>query len=79
MGELVSPPENKKPLDKTFEKLKDSNEILQYLTPLSAHKVHIAPPANNTRFLKIQKTEKGAKGQEKGNNQGGSNPKVQLP
>ena len=79
MGKLSTSPENRKPLDETFEKLKDSNEVLQYLTPLPAHRVHEPPATPNTRAPKLQKTEKGAKGQSKGSNQNGGNPKVQLP
>ena len=79
MGKLSTSPENRKPLDETFEKLKDSNEVLQYLTLLPAHRVHEPPATPNTRSPKFQKTEKGAKGQSKGGHQSGGNPKVQLP
>ena len=38
MGRLTSAPDQAKPLDAVFEKLRDSNEVLQFLTPLPAQK-----------------------------------------
>lgn len=49
MGRLSSSPDQKKPLDEAFEKLKDSNEVLQFLTPLPAQRSHDAPAASNNK------------------------------
>eukprot|EP00435_Cladocopium_sp_Y103_P017424 s1635_g4.t1 len=44
-----------RPLDDTFELLKDSNEVLQYLMPLPATRVHEAPAPSGSRPEKTQK------------------------
>ena len=80
MGNLSSSPDETKPLDEAFGKLKESNEVLQFLTPLPAQRVHEAPAANNNRPTKIQKIDKGGKGGNKGGNQSAPGPsKAQLP
>ena len=82
MGKLSSSPDQKKPLDEAIEKLKDSNEVLQFLTPLPAQRSHEAPTAsnNNSRPTKVQKTDKGGKGGGKGGHPSPSGPsKPQLP
>ena len=80
MGKLASSPDEEKPLDVTIAKLKESSEVLQYLTPLPAQKVHEAPTPSTPRPLKQQRPEKGGKGG--GKSQGGSQPpttKIQIP
>ena len=81
MGKLSCSPDEDKPLDLAVNKLKESNEVLQYLTPLPTAKIHEAPPQPASRPLKVQKTEKGAKGRGKGSDGGGGQPssKLQLP
>ena len=80
MGKLTDGPQNRKPLDETIEKLKDTNEILQYLSPLPAHRVHEPPSSSDTRPSKVAKTEKPAKGDGKGKgNKGAATTKVTLP
>eukprot|EP00435_Cladocopium_sp_Y103_P008521 s2383_g2.t1 len=79
MGKLAAGPDEDKPLDDVLDKLKDSNEILQYLAPLPASRAHEAPsqPAN-PKGPKAPKVDKGGKGPGKGQP---SNPsqKPQLP
>ena len=80
MGKLSSAPHEKKPLDEAFEKLKESTEVLQFLTPLPAQRVHEAPTSNNNRPTKVPKVDKGGKGNSKGGNNSGAGPsKAQLP
>ena len=82
MGRLSSSPDQKKPLDEAFERLKDSNEVLQFLTPLPAQRSHDAPVAgnNNGRPTKVPKIDKGGKGGNKGGHSSSSGPsKPQLP
>ena len=80
MGRLSSSPDEAKPLDLAINRLKESNEVLQYLTPLPASRTHEAPQQPSNRPLKIQKVDKGAKGRGKGS-EGGNQPppKLQLP
>ena len=80
MGRLTSAPDQAKPLDAAFEKLRDSNEVLQFLTPLPAQRSHESPAPSNIRPPKIQKTEKGNKGGGKGFNSTSPGPnKLQVP
>ena len=80
MGKLASGPQDVKPLDMAFNKLKESTEVLQYLTPLPVQRSHDAPQPSTPRPLKQQKTEKGAKGQGKGHGHGPQGPpKIQIP
>eukprot|EP00435_Cladocopium_sp_Y103_P022067 s4526_g5.t1 len=58
MGSLQKTPGQPRPLDDTFELLKDSNEVLQYLMPLPATRVHEAPAPSGSRPEKIQKVDK---------------------
>ena len=76
MGRLSCSPDEVKPLDMAINKLKESNEVLQYLTP----RTHEAPQQPANRPLKIQKVDKGTKGRGKGP-EGGSQPpsKLHLP
>ena len=66
MGKLSSGPGEDKPLDLVVDKLKDSSEILQYLTPLPAARAHEPPHQPSNRPVKVAKTEKGTKGGGKG-------------
>lgn len=82
MGKLVAGPGDPKPFDVALAKLKDSTEVLQYLTPLPAVKVHDPPPAAHPRPAKTSKNE--TKGSSKGNKIPNSNKqqgsaKTQLP
>ena len=80
MGKLSSGPEEDKPLDAVIEKLRESNEVLQYLTPLPATRQHEAPQPSTPRPAKVQKGDKGNKGTGKGAPAAGKNSgKVQLP
>ena len=80
MGKLSSSPGETKPLDAAIGKLKDSTEVLQYLTPVPALKSHEAPPPSTPRPLKQQKGEKGQKGHGKGLGTTATAPsKVQVP
>ena len=79
MGSLQKSLNDVKPLDTIFMELRVSGEVLQYLTPLPATRVHEAPPPSGSRPDKQQKTEKpSSKGGTKGGGKTG-NPKVQLP
>jgi hypothetical protein len=79
MGSLQKSLNDVKPLDTIFMELRESGEVLQYLTPLPATRVHEAPPPSGSRPDKQQKTEKpSSKGGTKGGGKTG-NPKVQLP
>eukprot|EP00435_Cladocopium_sp_Y103_P009154 s2122_g2.t1 len=62
MGNLQKGADQSRPLDATIEALRESTEVLQYLTPLPAARVHEAPAASGSRPEKFQKTEKPAKG-----------------
>ena len=66
MGKLSSGPDEDKPLDAVIEKLRESNEVLQYLTPLPASRHHEAPQPSTPRPAKVQKGDKGNKGTGKG-------------
>ena len=68
MGRLSAAPRGKKPLDETFLKLKDTAEILQYLTPLPAHRIHILHlQVTDLRRSRIQNRLQGRKqGQRRG-------------
>eukprot|EP00435_Cladocopium_sp_Y103_P045469 s290_g13.t1 len=80
MGKLAALPGGEKPLDETFEKLRESNEVLQYLIPLPASRVHEPSPAATPRPNKTAKTETPAKGGGKGKTAGAGGPsKVQIP
>ena len=80
MGKLTSPAGEAKPLDEAVKKLKDSTEVLQYLAPLPSQRAHESPAQPATRPNKVQKVEKGGKGQGKGPQGKGSGPsKLQLP
>ena len=80
MGKLTSVPGEPKPMDQAFDKLRDSSEVLQYLTPLPAVRVHDSPAAPGGRPTKVQKTEKGAKGSGKSQSaKGSTTPRVQVP
>ena len=80
MGKLSSGPGEDKPLDIVIEKLKESSEILQYLSPLPAARSHDAPHQPSNRPTKVQKTDKGGKGPGKGAPNASSTPgKLQLP
>eukprot|EP00435_Cladocopium_sp_Y103_P028238 s3081_g7.t1 len=81
MGKLSSSGDEQKPLNKAIKKLKESTEVLQYLTPLPLHKTHDAPAPSATRPTKVQKVEKGQKGNGKGQQQGkgASTTKLQVP
>eukprot|EP00435_Cladocopium_sp_Y103_P018873 s3690_g4.t1 len=63
MGKLAAGPDEDKPLDDVLEKLRDSNEILQYLAPLPASRVHEVPAQpSNPKGPKAPKVDKGGKG-----------------
>ena len=80
MGNLSSNPGEDKPLDGIIEKLRDSNEVLQYLTPLPTVRNHEPALQPSNRPTKVPKTDKGSKGNGKGQNKGASSPtKLQLP
>jgi hypothetical protein len=80
MGKLTSVPGEPKPMDQAFDKLRDSSEVLQYLTPLPTVRVHDSPAAPGGRPTKVQKTEKGAKGSGKSQSaKGSTTPRVQVP
>eukprot|EP00435_Cladocopium_sp_Y103_P014134 s357_g3.t1 len=80
MGKLSNAPDEDKPLDTIIEKLRDSNKVLQYLTPLPAARHHEPPQQPANRPTKVQKVEKGTKGNGKGAQSGNQAPsKVQLP
>ena len=80
MGNLQKGVDDAKPLDKMINELRDSSEVLQYLTPLHATRVHEPPPASGSRPDKQQKTEKPAgKTGAKGAGKGGNGGKPQLP
>ena len=80
MGNLSSHPGEDKPLDAVIERLRDSNEVLQYLTPLPTARHHDAPHQPSGRPEKVPKVDKGRKGGGKGSSQGPSTPgKLQLP
>jgi hypothetical protein len=80
MGKLASAAGETKPMDAAFDRLRDSSEVLQYLTPLPATRVHEAPVATNVRPNKTAKTEKGAKGSGKSQStKGASTSRVQVP
>jgi hypothetical protein len=80
MGNLSSNPGEDKPLDEIIDRLKSSNEVLQYLTPpLTVHsqKPSLLP---RNRPTKVQKTDNGSKGSGKGQSKGANSPsKRQLP
>lgn len=62
MGKLQSTPPAKKPLDEVITTLKTSSEVLQYLTPLPATKVHDPPPPSaGARPPKVPKTAAASK------------------
>ena len=67
MGKLAADSQGIKPLDEVFQKLRDTTEILQYLTPLPAQRAHEPPPPGDNRSSKVARTEKPAKGQGRGN------------
>jgi hypothetical protein len=80
MGNLSSNPGEDKPLDEIIDRLKSSNEVLQYLTPLPTVRSHepLLQPSN--RPTKVPSTDKGSKGSGKGQNKGATSPsKLQLP
>eukprot|EP00435_Cladocopium_sp_Y103_P008088 s5327_g2.t1 len=80
MGKLAAKPGDDKPLDDTFKKLKDSNDVLQYLAPLPAHRAHDPPATPNPRPNKTAKTDGPAKGKGKGQAAGSGSPsKIQIP
>ena len=80
MGKLAADSQGVKPLDEVFQKLKDTTEILQYLTPLPAQRAHDPPPQGDNRPSKVARTEKPTKGQGKGKGgSGAAGPKPQLP
>ena len=80
MGKLAADSQGIKPLDEVFQKLKDTTEILQYLTPLPAQRAHDPPPHGDNRPSKVARTEKPTKGQGKGKGgSGAAGPKPQLP
>eukprot|EP00435_Cladocopium_sp_Y103_P045522 s1078_g13.t1 len=80
MGKLAAMPGDDKPLDDTFKKLKDSNDVLQYLMPLPAHRTHEPPATPNPRPNKTAKTDGPAKGKGKGHAAGSGSPsKIQIP
>eukprot|EP00435_Cladocopium_sp_Y103_P066370 s704_g28.t1 len=80
MGSLQKAPGQPRPLDDTFELLRDSNEVLQYLMPLPAARTHEAPAPSGSRPEKVQKVDKSpAKGGAKGGGKTGGASKVQLP
>ena len=80
MGKLSASPDQKKPLDEVFEKLRNSTEILQYLTPLPVTRSHDPPAAADARPTKTAKVDKTSKGNGKGKNSSGNPPpKAQLP
>ena len=80
MGNLSSNPGDEKPLDGIIEKLRISNEVLQYLTPLPTVRNHEPSLQPSNRPTKVQKTEKGSKGGGKGQTKGAPSPsKLQLP
>ena len=79
MGNLQKSADDTKPLDDAINSLRESSEVLQYLTPLPTNKQHEAPSSSSGRPEKVQKTDKGGKGPSKGNGKTNNNPKVQLP
>jgi hypothetical protein len=80
MGKLSCSPGETTPLDAAIRKLKDSTEVLQYLTPVPALRNHEAPQPSTPRPLKQQKGEKGQKGHGKGPGAPATAPsKVQVP
>ena len=80
MGNLQVGPNNVKPLDAIFNELRESGEVLQFLTPLPATRSHEPPQASGSRPEKQSKTDRPSnKGGPKGAGKNASNPKVQLP
>ena len=79
MGNLQKSADDTKPLDDAINSLRESSEVLQYLTPLPTNKMHEAPSSSSGRPEKVQKTDKGGKGPSKGHGKTNSNPKLQLP
>ena len=75
MGSLQSKPGEKKPLDATITALKDSTEVLQYLTPLPATRAHDPPKISNPPPAKHAR---GDKGSQKGSGKGPKG-KAQVP
>ena len=80
MGNLQVGPNNVKPLDAIFNELRESGEVLQFLTPLPAARSHEPPVSSGSRPEKQSKTDRPSnKGGSKGAGKNTSNPKVQLP
>ena len=80
MGNLQQGTDNVKPLDKMFTDLRDSSEVLQYLTPLPVSRAHDPPQPAASRPDKAQKTEKPTgKAAGKGPGKPSNVSKIQLP
>ena len=80
MGTLQPGANQVKPLDQVLGELRESSEVLHFLSPLPAVKHHEPPSSSGGRREKVQKVEKPtAKGGGKGSNKGNVGPKVQLP
>lgn len=80
MGKLQAPAGEAKPLDKTIDKLKDSTEVLQFLSPLPASKQDASkrdrsPPRGSPH--KHQRSDKGGgKNKTKSGSKGSSKPQI---
>lgn len=80
LGKLQSVPPAPKPLDVAINELKVASVVLQYLTPLPAHKVHDPPAAPaDARPPKAPKTQNQPKGGGKTSQQPASGSKAQIP
>ena len=80
MGALQQGVDQVKPLDKVLDELKESSEVLHFLSPLPAVKHHEPPSSSGGRPDKTPKVEKPiSKGNSKGTNNGNAGSKVQLP
>ena len=80
MGNLQKTADDVKPLDAMVAELKESSEVLQYLTPLPASRAHDPPQAPAGRPDKQPKVDRPTpKGPGKGAGKGNPSPKLQLP
>ena len=80
MGNLQKRADDVLPLDEVFGELRESSEILQYLTPMPATRIHDPPQPAGSRPDKQQKVDKPSnKGSGKGGGKTNPPAKLQLP